>query len=63
MLGGNLAKLYVLESLQAEPRVEEVLDVAVEPAPGTRDRIDVTLSVKPRSGGAPLLIGPLALEL
>lgn len=59
----NLVKLYVLEALQAEPRVEEVIDVAVEPAPGTRDRVDVTLTVLPRAGGAPLLIGPLALEL
>jgi len=59
----NLVKLYVLEALQGEPRVAKVLDVAVEPSPGTRDRIDVTLSVQPMAGGAPLLIGPLALEL
>ena len=59
----NLVKLYVLEALQSESRVAEVLGVTVEPSPGTRDRIDVTMSVQPVAGGTPLLIGPLALEL
>jgi phage baseplate assembly protein W len=59
----NLAKLYILESLAAEPRVEKVVRVDVAPAPGTRDRVDVQLQVLPARDLEPLLIGPLTLEL
>ena len=59
----NLVKLYVLEALAGEPRVEKVLEVEVGPAPGTRDLVDVSLRVLPSLNGEPLLIGPLTLEL
>jgi phage baseplate assembly protein W len=59
----NLAKLYVLESLAAEPRVQKVVRVDVGPSPGTRDRVDVLLQVLPARDLEPLLIGPLTLEL
>lgn len=61
----NRIKLYVLECLQAEPRIEEVLDVTVQPAAGraNRDRVDVTLRVRPLGDAEALAIGPLTLEL
>lgn len=59
----NLVKLYVLESLAAEPRIAKVLEVAVTPAPGSRDRVDVVVRVQPSPPGEALAIGPLTLEL
>lgn len=59
----NLIKLYILESLAAEPRIEKVLSVTVEPAKGTRDTVVVRLTVKPVASFQPLSIGPFALEL
>ncbi|MEO1069431.1 MAG: hypothetical protein AAFW95_09975 [Cyanobacteria bacterium J06638_6] len=43
----GLIRLYVLESLAQEPRLESVESLEVTPAPGTRDRINVFLLVKP----------------
>jgi phage baseplate assembly protein W len=43
----DLIRLYILESLAQEPRLEGVESLAVTPAPGTRDRINVSLVVKP----------------
>lgn len=59
----NRIKLYVLEALRMEPRIEEVLDVTVRPVPRTRDRVDVHLSVRPVRDAEALTIGPLTLEL
>jgi phage baseplate assembly protein W len=59
----NLAKLHILASLQMEPRIEKVLDVKVEPAKGARDRINVSLSVKPAGDAPTVTIGPFTLEL
>ena len=59
----NLIKLFILESLQAEPRVEEVLEVAVEPTRGRRDSVSVLLRVKPVGAIPTLTIGPFTLEL
>ncbi|HEX7182495.1 MAG TPA: hypothetical protein VF756_11675 [Thermoanaerobaculia bacterium] len=62
----NLARLYILESLEQEPRIEKVLEVGVAPSPGTRDRVDVLLRVQPigpiGQNGA-LSLGPFTLEL
>jgi phage baseplate assembly protein W len=58
----NLARLYILEALAAEPRVEQVVRVTVEPVPEQRSRVDVLLEVKP-VGAAPLTVGPFSLEL
>jgi phage baseplate assembly protein W len=62
----HLVRLYILESLAQEPRIAKVLEVAVAPSPGTRDRVDVLLRVQPigpngRNGA--LSLGPFSLEL
>jgi len=59
----NLAKLYILESLKLEPRIEKVINVSVEPAQGTRDRINIMLVVKPIGSADAVTIGPFNLEL
>jgi phage baseplate assembly protein W len=59
----NLVKLFILESLQVEPRVEEVLEVTVEPTRGRRDSVSVLLRVKPVGATPTLTIGPFTLEL
>lgn len=58
----NLAKLFILESLHDEPRVEEVIEVTVEPTPGRHDSVSVELQVKPVGAAETLAIGPFALE-
>jgi phage baseplate assembly protein W len=59
----NLIRLYILESLEQEPRIAKVLEVAVTPSPGTRDRVDVLLRVQPIGPNGALSLGPLTLEL
>jgi phage baseplate assembly protein W len=59
----HLVKLHILESLAAEPRIEEIVDVTVEPAPRTRDLVVVLLRVKPIGQTAVVTIGPFTLEL
>jgi phage baseplate assembly protein W len=59
----NLARLYILESLQHEARVEKVLAVSVKPAAGRRSAIEISLRVQPVGGSQSLSIGPFALEL
>jgi phage baseplate assembly protein W len=59
----NLVKLYILESLQMEPRIEETVEAAVEPAQGGRDRINVLLRVQPTGEVDVVTIGPFSLEL
>jgi phage baseplate assembly protein W len=59
----NLAKLYILEALKFEPRIQKVVNVTVEPAAGTRDRLNVSLAVQPVGDAAVLRVGPFVLEL
>jgi phage baseplate assembly protein W len=59
----NLVKLFILEALAQEPRIARVLKVEVEPAPGTRDRVNVRLAVQPVGPAAVLELGPFSLEL
>ena len=59
----NLVKLHILESLAAEPRIEEVVDLIVTPAPRTRERVDVLLQVRAVGETAVVSIGPFTLEL
>ena len=59
----NLVRLFILESLQAEPRIEEVMEAAVEPARGRRDTVAVLLRIKPVGALPVLTIGPFTLEL
>jgi phage baseplate assembly protein W len=59
----NLARLYILESLQHEARVEKVLAVSVKPAAGRRSAIEISLRVQPVGDSLSLSIGPFSLEL
>jgi phage baseplate assembly protein W len=59
----NLVKLHILESLAAEPRIEEVVELVVTPAARTRERVDVLLQVRAVGETAVVTIGPFTLEL
>lgn len=59
----NLMKLHILESLQVESRIEELVEVIVEPSQGARDRVDVLLRLKPLGETGTVTIGPFTLEL
>jgi phage baseplate assembly protein W len=59
----NLAKLFILDSLQAERRIASVVAVDVSPDPVIRERIDVLVQVQPIGVSDPLTIGPFVLEL
>jgi phage baseplate assembly protein W len=59
----HLVKLFVLQSLQLEPRISQVTGVDVRPSPGTRDRVDVTITVVPLAATTPFLVGPISLGL
>ena len=59
----NLAKLFILESLQLEPRIEKIGDITVDPAPGTRDRVNISVQIKPVGVANTVTIGPFTLEL
>jgi phage baseplate assembly protein W len=61
----NLVRLYILDSLRAEARIEKVLDLHVTPSPDPRRRdvVQVSLRVKPVGDVPPLSVGPLGLEL
>jgi phage baseplate assembly protein W len=48
----NLAKLFIIESLKAERRVETIQSVEVTPHPVNRFLIQIAISVKPVGGGA-----------
>ena len=59
----NLAKLFVIEALKQERRVETIVSVDVEPHPSDRFRIVVSAAVKPIGQDTVLPLGPLLLEL
>jgi phage baseplate assembly protein W len=59
----NLAKLYVLEALQVEPRVEEIVEVTVTPVTGQPDRFDILVRVRPVGESGVVSVGPFTLEL
>ena len=59
----NLLKLFILEALKLEPRVEKVAELKVEPSPGARSTVDVLLRVKPVGTSTLVTIGPFAIEL
>lgn len=59
----NLLKLFILEALKQEPRVEKVAELAVTPSPGARSTVDVLLRVKPVGATAIVTIGPFSIEL
>jgi phage baseplate assembly protein W len=59
----NLLKLQILESLQVEPRIEELVEVIVEPDQVGRNRVNVLLRLKPLGEAGTVAIGPFTLEL
>jgi len=59
----NLLRLFVLEALELEPRVEKVVELVVAPSPGTRSTVDVLLRVKPVGATQIVTIGPFSIEL
>lgn len=59
----NLLKLFILEALKLEPRIERVAELKVTPSPGTRSTVDVLLKVQPVGSSALVVIGPFAIEL
>jgi phage baseplate assembly protein W len=59
----NRAKLYVLESLKAEPRVEEVISVNVTQSSKDRTQMDISVSVRTIIAGTILnLVFPFFLQ-
>lgn len=59
----NRAKLYVLQSLAGEPRVEKVLNVQVTSDPRRRDRIHIKVSARVLGSDTPLnFVFPFYLE-
>jgi len=58
----SLTKLFVLESLAQEPRIEKIVRCDVAPAPGSRDLVDVALEVKPVAFAETVAIGPFTLS-
>lgn len=50
----NLAKLYTLQALAAEPRVEEVLSISVKQDKDTRTKIVIALKLKIIDSKTPL---------
>jgi len=58
----SLTKLFVLESLAQEPRIEKIVRCDVAPAPGSRDRVDVVLEVRPVASAETVAIGPFTLS-
>ncbi len=59
----NRAKLFVLQALAAEPRVEEVLSVTVTTRHGERGCIEIRVALVPIAGDTVLdLVFPFSLE-
>jgi phage baseplate assembly protein W len=59
----NLLKLFVLEALKFEPRIEKVVELVVAPSPGTRSTVDVLLRLKPVGATTLVTVGPFSIEL
>ncbi len=59
----NLAKMYVLQALAQEPRVQQVLEVTVRQNAARRDEMDISVSLLAINSQAPLnLVFPFFLE-
>jgi phage baseplate assembly protein W len=61
----NLLKLYIMECLRREPRVERILRVEVRPGQGreNRDKVDIYVTVKVKQETDPLnLVIPFSFE-
>ena len=59
----NLLRLYILEAVLREPRVDEVIQLTVTPAAGTRQTVDVSLIVSPVGASDSVQVGPFSIDL
>lgn len=59
----NLAKLYVIESLKQERRIEKIVEVSVSDQPGHPSQINLMVRVKPVNDSEVLDLGPFTLAL
>lgn len=59
----NLARLFILQALVREPRVEQVVKVETGVDPAHREGVRVTLHVRPAGETHIVRIGPFVLEL
>lgn len=59
----NLLKLYILESLQMEPRIAKVVRADVVAVPHSRQQVSVTVEIQPIGASEAVTIGPFTLEL
>ena len=59
----NLAKMFVLQALALEPRVQQVLNVTVTQNSARRNQMDIAVSLKAITSQAPLnLVFPFFLQ-
>jgi phage baseplate assembly protein W len=59
----NLAKLYVIEALKQESRIQKIVSVEVSAAPGERQQIRILLRVLPIGAQTVLDLGPFSIDL
>jgi phage baseplate assembly protein W len=59
----NLAKLYVIEALKQERRIEKIVAVDVTPAPGQRQLIKIFLQVQAIGVQRVIDLGPFTIDL
>ena len=59
----NRAKLFVIEALKQERRLEKIVDVTVTPHPSERQLVLIAAEVQPIGEAQALRLGPLLLEL
>jgi phage baseplate assembly protein W len=59
----NLAKLYVIEALKQERRIDEIVAVTVSDQPGDRHRINIFIQVRPINDSSVVDLGPFTLDL
>lgn len=59
----NLARLFILQALALEPRIEEVVEVKTAVHPSYREGVNVMLRVRPVGETNVVQIGPFVLEL
>lgn len=59
----DLARLFILESLKQEARIDSIEEVLITPSPGRRSSIDVQIRVIPIGTTQSLNIGPIVLEI
>jgi len=59
----NLAKLFVIEALKQEPRIQKIVAVDVTTVPGQRQLIRIFLRVLPIGAQAVIDLGPFTIAL